>query len=270
LDSAGAAAADSLPNSENSVQFDLYDFSSEESESSSLVDIEKPDSRYLEQAFNIRAILDQLARISIALRRSGTRYRYQKADASYKDENYGQLKTHLAFIVATGTMPHHEGQSGQGVMPRLPDLAQLTPIQDRLIHANAVRHNRIIFATEPIKRTDARDKPEELIAQDALAPAVALDLRSREAAPAHTREPVRRANVASPSVVRSATEIGSQFNIESAVAKETPSVVTKITRIGATQDYPRCPAPISGNRVQCPYCADLLPVDCYKNQSIWR
>jgi hypothetical protein len=47
----------------------------------------------------IDVILGQLARISVAIRRSGARSRLQKADSSFKIKEHNELKDHLQVVV---------------------------------------------------------------------------------------------------------------------------------------------------------------------------
>ena len=221
--------------------------------------------------FNIKTILGQLVRISTAVRRSGTKYRYRKADASLKEEDFEDLKSHLTFIILMGSI-----QPSAAMQFSISDPNRLTTVQKRLIHANIVRRNRIIFATrsmKPVAKPAAQQvqQPQQQLLKIAEIPAPKAKPTAR--LPPRLDElavPPQAPSIVAPSITRTATEIGSQFNWQAAEPKKTPSVVTRVTRIGAAQDYPSCPDPISDELLQCPYCADLLPVEYSKHQSRWR
>jgi len=88
-------------------------------------------------------------------------------------------------------------------------------------------------------------------------------------APSIAREP---SLAAPPSLDQTATDIGSQFTLRDIAVgpRPTPSVVTRITRTGAAQDYPACPDPGTAAFLPCPYCADLLAADYARASSRWR
>jgi hypothetical protein len=232
--------------------------------------------------FHIKTILGQLARISTSIRRSGTKYRYRKADASLKEEDFEDFKTHLTFVILVGSIQPNveEPAIATPIRPSFLDPKRLTTVQKRLVHANIVRRNRILFATRSMRTVEkpTAQQPQQQLAKVVEVPAPKVDSTPR--APLVSEglicdEPVvvpRQApSVIAPSITKTATEIGSQFKWQVMEPKKTtPSIMTRVTRTGAAQDYPNYPEPNSDELLQCPYCADLLPVGYSKNQPRWR
>lgn len=104
-----------------------------------------PNNPLLEKKKNIETILDQLARISLAIRRSGTHSRLQKADHRLDPNDHQMLREHL--IVMLLRRPGH--------------ITDLTEVQKRLIDANIKRRNRFIYAQSHAEKLGlARDRPQ--------------------------------------------------------------------------------------------------------------
>jgi hypothetical protein len=252
-------------------------FSTDGDDTGSLPSIGKADGPFSEQMFNVKTILGQLTRISTAIRRSGAKYRYQKADATLKEELFEDFKTHLTVVILMGSIEANteEPADTTAMRVRITDSKRLTAVQDRLIRANIVRRNRIIFATQSMKPVaqqpqqppptiielpDATDKPKLRVLQISAKAIVDRPVISPQAP-----------SIIAPSITQTATEMGSQFNWQQVAESKnsSPSVVTRVTRTGAAQDYPSCPKPLYDDFLQCPYCADMLPDSYSKNASRW-
>jgi len=255
------------------------DFSSEGSDQSEpypLPSIEEPDGPFSEQAFNIKTILEILTRVSTAIRRSGAKYRHRKADASLNEQDFEDLKKHLAFLIRKGTLqlngeePVAENSIiSQDLAPEL-----LSAVQQRLIHANVVRRNIIIFATRdkyPLEAPAAEQSQQQDSPGMEGEPAVHITPKPTQTVSDEPIASLQAPSIKASSNIQSATDIGSQFNLQAAAFnKTTPSIMTWITRTGATQDYPNCPPHIPGEILRCPYCADLLSIEYSSNSSRWR
>ena len=168
----------------------------------------------------------------------------------------------------------------------------LDHIQERLIHANLIRRNRIYFATQDMRaavekrrkeeqerlRAAGADKVEVKPAQSAQVPSKREETGS--AAPdSKDLKPVRSdsipapqaPSIGSPSERRTATDIPPSFKLKPTTLKKATTIMTSATRIGDRQDYPSCPKrPQSGGLSPCPYCAEPLNADYEKNMSGWR
>ncbi|KAK3682966.1 hypothetical protein B0T22DRAFT_522568 [Podospora appendiculata] len=121
------------------------------------------DESHLEEMGNIQTILQELARISMAVRKSSSKYRFQKADASLREEDYDELKSHLTCLMLIPS----SGLFGKGLdvgSETRFNPERLTSLQRRLIHANIVRRNRIHYATRntpPPSKIGSRLEPHE-------------------------------------------------------------------------------------------------------------
>lgn len=94
---------------------------------------------------NIEVMLDQLARIAIAVRRSGRRSRLQKADQRFKLEEHEDFQKHLITVL----LARPEFSKEQI------DSSKLSEVQQRLIYCNLKRRNRFIYAQQHSKWLDS-------------------------------------------------------------------------------------------------------------------
>jgi len=256
-------------------------FSTDGDDTGSLPSIGKADGPFSEQMFNVKTILGQLTRISTAIRRSGAKYRYQKADATLKEELFEDFKTHLTVVILMGSIEANteEPADTTATRVRITDSKRLTAVQHRLIRANIVRRNRIIFATRSMKLVEkpVAQQPQQLpptiteLPDATDKPKLQLLQISAKAIVDSPVIPPQTPSIIAPSITQTATEMGSQFNWQKVAESKnsSPSVVTRVTRTGAAQDYPSCPKPLYDDVLQCPYCADLLPDSYSKNASRW-
>lgn len=239
----------------------------------------------VEHFFHIRTILDQLSRASTAIRRSGIKYRHEKADKALDENDFTDFKAYLTITILTATVKSRKDESAvyNTLVDQVTDQNRLDLVQRRLIHANIIRRNRIIFATRDIKRANhiteydmhpRVDIPRIIknwptndpVPESAVAPAVPIS-RPTVLLPKGTSV------LDAPSTVQSATEIGSGLHLQALMEppkSASPSVMTKITETGATRDYPSCPKSTIGKQLQCPFCADILSMDYSTNKSRWR
>lgn len=94
---------------------------------------------------HIETLLDQLARISVAIRRSGNILRLQKADLRLNPDEHQELRDHLILILL-----HRPGH-----------INELTEVQKRLVDANIRRRNRFMYAQTHAEHLGmARDRPQ--------------------------------------------------------------------------------------------------------------
>lgn len=277
---------DSLSEQEDDVGSVFSGFSTDGRDVASSPNISDTKGLFAEHIFNVRTILGQLTRISTAIRRSGAKYRYRKADSLLKMEDFKDFKTHLTVVVLQGNLRAHAKKQGNAttMLSHLTDSQRLTQVQNRLIHANIVRRNRIMVATRHMKVAEnsaVKDlqKHRPVMITDILSataktgPELALASQLSLHEPAFDRSTVQlqTPSIKTSSMTQTATELGSQFNLQRAIELKnpTPSIVTRVTKFGAAQDYPGCPEPTS-DFLQCPYCADMLPAAYSENQSRWR
>jgi hypothetical protein len=256
----------------------------EDSEQDSLSGIKKTNSRFFEHMSNIKTIVGQLGRIGTAIRRSGAKYRYRKADESLDEEKFGDFRQYLTVIILSGSISlNRELPVNAAVFQsKIFDPARLTTVQKRLIQANIIRRNRIEYATRHMKPVSLpmNEQPTEnpSLIREIVAPMMGSVagqsslVRKQTSAMAKTVKP-KAASTTAPSLSKTATEIGSQFNFSMEMSKKsTPSTITRVTQTGNVLDYPKCPKQKSDKNpfIECPYCANWLPDDYSKLHSRWR
>lgn len=265
---------------ENDVESVFSGFTSDEGDTESVPEIFKADSQFSEQRFFIKTILGQLVKISTAIRRSGAKFRYKKADESLKEDEFTDFKDYLKAVILTGatTIESEQQRDVNELCRRITDTSQLTVVQQRLIHGNVLRMNRILFATRSAQSKKKIVKSQQ--SNPTLEPTKFLSLERSESVgtpqfdqqakqPASVLAPA--SSIIAPSITRTATEIGSNIDLRHVSGHERPSsVITKVTRTGATLDYPSCPPLNSEELLLCPYCEDILPADYSKNTNRWR
>lgn len=229
-------------------------------------------------------VIAQLTRFSSLIRRSGTKFRFERADSelgSKLDDHTSELSSFREYLTNMVLIRNIRYDVGKLVSPEdlqaqmNPDL--LSPVQKRIIHGGLLRRNRILEATKDLKAEGPRKKEAILkptphldlasppIELPAPMPVSSNKAQSRTGATVKSNEESKV-----ESTTKTATDIGSQLGLQVAPPNAAPSVMTKITRTGITQDYPKCPKPISDDFLQCPYCADMLPVSYRDHNSRWR
>ena len=90
---------------------------------------------------NIEMMLDQLARIVIAVQQSGRRSQLQKADQRFKPEKHKDLQEHLITILL----------ARPEFLKEQIDPSKLSDVQQQLIHCNLKHHNRFLYAQQHLK-----------------------------------------------------------------------------------------------------------------------
>ncbi|KAM3440296.1 hypothetical protein MY4824_002285 [Beauveria thailandica] len=103
-------------------------------------------SRSLEDSkSDVEAIMEQLVRISTAIRRSGVQTRLERADNTFSPDRHGELTNHLVALIRTGNLTREKKQGPPNTW--LDSAAPaLTEIQERLIEVNLKRRHRFLYA----------------------------------------------------------------------------------------------------------------------------
>lgn len=242
-----------------------------------------------EHASYIRIILGQLSRTAVAIRKSGTKYRFGKIDAALDETEFEEFRVHLTTVILRGFEdPKARDLSVWEKIQRSMDWNRLNDVQKRLVKANILRRNRIQTMTKSrrlrTRLTQAVNTPKPLATKVKPQPTPSQNL-SRSPA----MEPSERIRVANStniplSVVHSevsiksagltVTEAGSNLSdlLKPILAKKTLSTATRMTKIGASQNYPSCPRRDETGSVICVYCDDLLPSEYAepKFKESWR
>jgi hypothetical protein len=91
----------------------------------------EPSELLRKAAGNVTSTLNQLIRLSVAIRQATSRSRAYKADKSYSSKNHKSFQAHLVTVVASQAALSDD---------------RLTPVQIRLIESNLRRRNRFLYA----------------------------------------------------------------------------------------------------------------------------
>lgn len=253
--------------------------------------LEETEQPFYEHAISIRTIIGELARICAAIRKSGSKYRHGRADDSLGEDDFTSLGSRFRFAV-TNDLDEPEGAKMTAEARRQRALyaaQQLTKVQERLVRANVIRQNRIEFTMRSrghMASTHDQNSLKRPRMEKDSGPSSRLSKRLESSGAGEVGDRAIETTVASmkasssskdrissgiaSSRVLTATDIGSKFDFQGVAAKLTPSISTKVTSTGDTQDYPRPPRMIADVLVRCPYCADLLAADTVKNERRWR
>lgn len=105
---------------------------------------------------NVEDSLNQLTRLTVAIRKAGTRSRLQKADSSFDPHSpqIRSLRRHLEVLLLA--RPDEHGNSDY--CEQHLDPTRLSPIQLRLIEANLKRRNRFIYAQRHAQKLEGHQK----------------------------------------------------------------------------------------------------------------
>ncbi|KAK2800230.1 hypothetical protein FQN50_008194 [Emmonsiellopsis sp. PD_5] len=123
------------------AQDDYYD-RSDDSDSSS--DDSNPDIPLSKATDDVEAIINQLVRISIAIRRAGIPARLERADHAFDPARHRELWDFLALLIHLTTLSEDDKRLGR--LKAGPPPSSMTGVQSRLIEANLKRRHRFLYA----------------------------------------------------------------------------------------------------------------------------
>lgn len=234
----------------------------------------------------VAQVIDHLARLSVAIRKSGTKSRSHKADRRFDPEAHSGLRRHLNFVVlAKGS---EEGRTSYDVDPN-----SLTPVQERLILANLRRRNRFLYAQRHSRKlaleAPTDDAQPEVPLEGDWPVLVETNEGEEEAKEDRNEEPLPMSSEAVtdlPSLPIAEPQVEPQAPVLTATSASaatqpidpvfvhnvTPSQVAKtnITATTAKVTYPRPPLVLEGMRYfKCPCCCQALP-EMYLQSSLWK
>ncbi|KAI9367894.1 hypothetical protein BJX61DRAFT_547065 [Aspergillus egyptiacus] len=108
--------------------------------------------------------LNQLTRLTLAIRKAGTKSRLLKADASFDPDSpqICALRRHLELLLLVSpNTSKTSASSSQQLNP-----ARLSPVQRRLIEANLLRRNRFLYAQRHVQKMSSIRKQAKRIPPD--------------------------------------------------------------------------------------------------------
>lgn len=200
--------------------------------------------------------LNQLSRLTIAIRKAGIRSRLQKADSSFDSENLQitTLRRHLELLLLVRPDEHGSSESSQKQL----DTTRLTPIQSRLIEANLKRRNRFLYAQRHAQKLENNS-----VKQDSRPSATVVSVKQQHpksdkgktATLSPPKEKILEDNPGAQSTT-TATMVDEKILIPPKSANPTTVVSVTSSRIS----YPKPPPIHDGQRVfTCPCCCQSLP-----------
>jgi len=247
-----------------------------------------------------RSILNGLVRISSKIRKVGTGYRFKSADSTFEANRslsgeLRDLESLLNIVIFRARGGHdRQGDAAQQLVEfessnaaTTSELAEphsllQTTVPVRLIRANLVRRNRIIYAQRTVgKKTTAADEDIQPKEVEPTRKAVKPDRTVSESQTPQATDGLTatsggskkqpRSEAPSAPATKTATEIGSKYNEGLVLGdRNTASVLTRATLTGIAHEYPPCPKPTPDGLIQCPYCYNTISGDYAKDRSRWR
>jgi len=211
---------------------------------------------------SVEMMLDQLARIAVAVRRSGRRSRLQKADQRFKSEEHDDLQKHLITVLLA--RPEF---SKEQIEP-----SKLSEVQQRLIYCNLKRRNRFLYAQQHSKwlDPDTAGRPSQAQAIETIG---TRPLTGGEAAKEKQKKPSSEAADAriNPTIRTgtSASAVSDSLALPRALIPA-PAASTIMSSTVIDIKYPSPPKIKEGARVfTCPCCCQTLPVTL-SEENRWR
>ncbi|KAM3076313.1 WD repeat-containing protein 88 [Clarireedia jacksonii] len=205
---------------------------------------------------DVEMMLDQLARIAVVVRRSGRRSRLQKADQRFKPAEHEELQKHLTTIL----LARPEFSKDQI------DVSKLSEIQQRLIHCNLMRRNRLLYAQQHSiwLDTDAATRLSQGQANNTRPTASEESAKEKQKSlPLTTKPSIEAPAVTTNPTIRTGTS-ASAVSDSVALPLDVSPVSAASTIISSTVinlKYPRPPKIEKGARIfMCPCCCQTLPV----------
>ncbi|KAK8867393.1 hypothetical protein PGQ11_005971 [Apiospora arundinis] len=246
---------------------------------------ETEDSVFGSQKFSLRLTIEQLARFSSMMRRSGTKFRFTRADSRLVESDHLEFQEELSTSILLGSLRIDPSSPFAVKVLESNTFDQLTIVQKRLVRGNIFRRNRIMHATKSMpasKQNPKKGDNEMLKPLDAGGGGGLSGNNTTDIIPQRqqsTPQGIQAERKSTPSLAGTqmtrltaitATEIGPHFKPGLATLKSSRSIATEVTKTGYSQDYPRCPNPITDGFIKCPYCADMLPAGYKKNVTRWK
>ncbi|UNI20028.1 WD repeat-containing protein 88, variant 2 [Purpureocillium takamizusanense] len=218
---------------------------------------------------NVEKMLDQLARIGIAVRKSGVRSRLQKADQRFQPKEHEDLERHLVVMFLTRL----------GSLDDQLDRSRLSPVHWRLIRCNLKRRNRFIYAQQHSAwlNPDAAISPYQTqrVERTGPPPKTGEELVSvrQGSLPTSTASVGERVGSASINLTLRTGTSASAVSDSLAVPQALMSVRAASTIMSSTivdLEYPYPPKTKPDARVfTCPCCCQTLPV-AFSRGNRWK
>lgn len=219
---------------------------------------------------NVEKMLDQLARIAIAIRKSGTSSRLQKADKTLNINDHKELRSHLITIILSQKQLHGVKSFSPGQID--PDTCGLTAVQFRLIDCNLKRRNRFLYAQKHSKALNTQVSSGDTLSEKKIhqesesryQPQQEHAVPVRSVLPPVSAEPAEQRQNVSVNTGTSASRVPDQFVIPQNRVPSQAST-TQLSTTVMKLDYPHPPKVNPKASVfRCPCCCQSLPASMHK------
>ncbi|KAK4169927.1 hypothetical protein QBC43DRAFT_306852 [Cladorrhinum sp. PSN259] len=243
--------------------------------------------------------LDQLLRLGLAIRKSGTTARLQKADKSFKETDYKDFQRYLAITLKLDTQEVEEhGNLGKTTDERMESLVansfnELTVEQKHFVFANLRRRHRFFYARRHHQKlAQLRQQPKlltsSMLAQAAIATPTAplpsehqsqggfIQVKASQAPSQVSKSSKWKESAAMTEIfdrhgLTLTNPSAAEGDILARVTPSAPSqVASRVSITTARLNYPLPPPTSAGLRsFKCPCCYQTLPI-MFLEKSRWR
>lgn len=219
-------------------------------------DVSEPSSGVPSRMKNVEDNLNQLSRLTVAIRKAGVRSRLQKADSSFDPDNaqINSLRRHLELLLLIRPDEHGSSESSRKEL----DTARLTPTQLRLIDANLKRRNRFLYAQRHAQKLEAKPIKQD----DTCMLSDAGNRRQRHlyTGKTATLSPQEERILAEDNPPAQSTTTATVVDEQIVIPPKTASPTTVVSVTSSQISYPKPPPIHDDQRVfTCPCCCQSLP-----------
>ncbi|KAL6823377.1 hypothetical protein V8C40DRAFT_266904 [Trichoderma camerunense] len=243
------------------------------------------DINFIEAVHNIDSVLENLALIGVAIRRTGKASRNRRANQTFNSSEHQELRKHLECIILL--RPTEEGlfrRTENGNFITELDASKLSDLQQRLIQANLRRrHNFLVAQKRSIAQTTPQAQPS--------AAQLSLPIRSflqkepiakvqdvaqfQDSTPIATSDlAIRGKNAGAPTIsgYSLASTAEGTLKFDSATNRYAPGIAkTQITFIASNADFPKAPFISSDQKIsKCPCCCQSIPGEIFRHPKEWK
>jgi len=220
-------------------------------------------------------LLDRLVDIGILIRRSGLSERLLRADQSFQEKSYIDLRQHLEttlylrqLLTTRSLEASRLWQSSAESASHLVEYAYLRESQIHLVRANLRRRHRFAFArrrASTLGREVVTTASQPLDAVEIMPQEVTCSTGDDGQHPIPAREPLPIASQVSASAV------DQSFDVKALEVRSGSSAVSSAQSTTANErTYPKPPRLSKQQAFKCPCCCQSLPKRIGANRGRWR
>ncbi|KAK8092842.1 hypothetical protein PG999_014429 [Apiospora kogelbergensis] len=213
---------------------------------------------------DVEQLMNQLAKISLAIRNAGTTSRFRKADKLFHPGDYIDLRTYLENIVRS----RPPGPLGVGLDGLRNDI---TPAQKRLVGANLRRRNRFVYFMRHAQKLAMATAPTSPV-NIPLDPNRREDYRELASTIPHEPLDMKPRSIGRvPDLTETnASSLGTLPPLLPVKAPSSRVTMTQVTLTAAKVVYPKPPKVKAGlQQFKCPCCCQSLPL-LYQENTHWN